>query len=172
MTLIAQLRSYRFLPIALVVLLVLGAASAKAAPPTPAPEPQGPSLCPEAMNVEQRVAETPQGWEAGFSGLKAQIAMVTFFDGPPAERASLKYDSELKQRGGWVATWTLASNTRGYWIQCAYDNTTVVLSKRLPETVKTCNVTYERSTKAANALPLVKHVGCSDTLPRKPEEKK
>jgi hypothetical protein len=35
-----------------------------------------------------------------------------------------------------------------------------VLSKRLPATVETCAVTYERSTKAANALPAVKHVGC------------
>ena len=102
----------------------------------------------------------PQGWEPGLSDLKSQLAMVTFFDGPPAERASLKYDSELKQKGNWVATWTLAPNSRGYWIQCAYDNTTAVLSKRLPDTVKTCAVTYERSTKAANALPLVKHVGC------------
>ena len=114
----------------------------------------------------------PQDWEAGFSDLKPQIAMVTFFDGPPAERASLKYDSELKLRGGWVATWTLAANTRGYWIQCAYENTTVVLSKKLPESVKTCAVTYERSTRAANALPPVKHVGCSDTLPKKPDEKR
>jgi hypothetical protein len=126
----------------------------------PAPEPPGPSLCPAEVNVEQRVADPPQGWESGLSGLKPQLAMVTFFDGPPAERASLKYDSELKQKGNWVATWTLAPTGRGYWIQCAYDNTTAVLSKRLPDTVKTCAVTYERNTKAANALPLVKHVGC------------
>jgi hypothetical protein len=47
-----------------------------------------------------------------------------------------------------------------------------VLSKRLPDTVRTCNVTYERSTKAANALPIVKYVACSDTLPKKGDEKK
>lgn len=164
--------SYRSRAPALGVVFVLCAMPLQAAPPKPAPEPSGPSLCPEAINVEQRIAETPQGWEAGSSGLKPQIAMVTFFDGPPAERASLKYDSELKLKGNWVATWTLAPNARGYWIQCAYENTTAVLSKRLPETVKTCSVTYERTTKAANALPLVKHVSCSDALPKKADDKK
>jgi hypothetical protein len=155
---------------AVFVLLVLPAGAAQ--PKTSASEPTGPSLCPETISVEQRVIEPPQGWEPGLSGAKPQLAMVTVFDGPPAERASLKYDSELKQRPGWVATWLLAPNARGHWIQCAYENTTAVLSKRLPETVRTCNVTYERSTKAANALPIVKHVACSDTLPKKGDEKK
>ena len=151
----------RFLACALLAALVLLVPPAAAAQPKkPAPEPPGPSLCPAEINVEQRVADLPQGWEAGLSGLKPQLAMVTFFDGPPAERASLKYDSELKQKGNWVATWTLAPTGRGHWIQCAYDNTTAVLSRRLPETVNTCAVTYERSTKAVNALPVVKHVTC------------
>jgi len=67
---------------------------------------------------------------------------------------------EYGQRLDTVATWTLAPTGRGHWIQCAYDNTTAVLSRRLPETVNTCAVTYERSTKAVNALPVVKHVTC------------
>jgi|SoiMethySBSTD1v2_1073268.scaffolds.fasta_scaffold1343896_1 hypothetical protein len=145
---------------------------ATAAQPKTTAEPVGPSLCPETISVEQKVSDLPQGWEAGTSGAKTQIAMVTFFDGPPAERASLKYDNELKQRGNWVATWILAPTGRGHWIQCAYENTTAVLSKRLPDAVKTCSVTYERNNKAANALPLVKHVGCSETLPKKPDDKK
>ncbi|HZM48185.1 MAG TPA: STY0301 family protein [Burkholderiales bacterium] len=153
---------YPVIVVAVLAAAVLVTSSARAAQPKkPAPEPLGPSLCPETVNVEQRVTDPPQGWEPGLSGMKSQLAMVTFFDGPPGERASLKYDSELKQRGGtWVATWTLAPNGRGYWVQCAYDNTTAVLSRKLPETVKTCAVTYERTTKAANALPVVKHVVC------------
>ena len=154
-----QLRgACRFLSLAVVVIL---AAPTEAAKPKAAPEvPPGASLCPAEVNVEQRVTDPPQGWEPGLSGLKSQLGMVTFFDGPPAERASLKYDTELKQKGSWVATWNLAATGRGYWIQCAYDNTTAVLSKRLPETVKTCAVTYERNSRAPNALPLVKHVSC------------
>ena len=60
----------------------------------------------------------------------------------------------------WVATWTVAPNTRGYWLQCGCDNTTAVPSRRLPDSVRTCKVTYERKTQTTSGLPVVKHVGC------------
>ena len=61
----------------------------------------------------------------------------------------------------WTATWNLAPNTRGYWVQCAYDHTTAVLSRRLPAEVTTCRVLYERKERVATSgLPVVKHVAC------------
>ena len=134
---------------------------AKAKETKPKPEPLGESLCPATMSVEQRATAVPEGWEATQSGTKPQIAVVTFFDGPPAERASLKYDSEQKEKREWVATWNLRPNSRGYWIQCGYDSTTAVLSRRLPESVTTCRVIYERREwVAASGLPAVRHVSC------------
>src|SRR5687768_2547832 len=118
-----------------------------------AAEPLGESLCPATVSVEQRVAAAPDGWEASLSGAKSQLAMVTFFDGPPAERASLKYDSEEKRKGDWIGTWNLAPSSRGYWIQCAYDSTTAVLSRRLPDGVTACKVTYERRVHVTSGLP-------------------
>jgi hypothetical protein len=138
----------------------------------PKQEPLGESLCPATIGVEQRITAPPEGWEASQSVAKPQLAFVTFFDGPPAERASLKYDREEKQKRDWVAIWTLAPNTRGYWVQCGYDNTTGVLSRRLPAEVTSCKVTYERNTQAASGLPTVKHVGCSDAVAKKDDEKK
>jgi len=126
----------------------------------PKPEPPGESLCPATISVEQRATAVPEGWEATQSTVTPRIAMVTFFDGPPAERASLKYDSEQKEKREWIATWNLQSGSRGYWIQCGYDGTTMVLSRRLPASVTTCRVTYERRTQAASGLPAVKHVAC------------
>ncbi|HKA45261.1 MAG TPA: STY0301 family protein [Burkholderiales bacterium] len=152
-------------------LLTVPALTADAAQ-RPPPEPLGENLCPATINVEQRIAPVPEGWEASLSADKPQLAMVTFFDGPPAERASLKYDSEEKQRSNWVATWTLAPSARGYWIQCAYENTTALLARRLPESVRTCKVIYERKTSGTSGLPAVKHVGCSDKVPKKADEKK
>lgn len=148
------------LPAVLVALLAVIALPAVAANPKPNPELLGPSLCPGTVSVEQHVAAAPDGWEASLSGAKAQLAMVTFFDGPPAERASLKYDSEEKRKGDWVGTWNFAPNSRGYWIQCAYDSTTVVLSRRLPESVTACKVTYERKVHVTSGLPVVRHVAC------------
>ena len=124
-------------------------------------EPLGESLCPATISVEQRVIGAPDGWEAAQSDAKPQLAMVTFFDGPPDERASLKYDREEKEKRGWVAIWNLAPGTHGYWVQCGYDNTTGVLSRRLPAEVTTCRVTYERRAQVATSgLPVVKHVSC------------
>ena len=150
--------------------IVTGAQSK--APPKPVPEPLGESLCPPAISVEQRVTAAPEGWEAALSAAKPQLAMVTFFDGPPAERALLKYDREEKEKRDWVGIWTLAPNSRGYWIQCGYDNTTAVLSRRLPENIRTCKVTYERKAQTVSGLPVVKHVGCSDAVMKKEDEKK
>ena len=141
-------------------LFAIAALPCTAAAPKVPPEPLGESLCPASVVVEQHVSAAPAGWEASLSGVKSQLAMVTFFDGPPAERASLKYDSEEKRKGDWIGTWNLGSGTRGYWVQCAYDNTTAVLSRRLPDSVKTCKVTYERKTQTAAGLPAVKHVAC------------
>ena len=152
--------------------LLNAAVSPAGAAQKPPPEPLGESLCPATISVEQRVTPVPDGWEASMAAAKPQLAMVTFFDGLPAERASLKYDSEEKQRANWVATWTLAQNARGYWLQCGYDNTTALLSRRLPESVRTCKVIYERKTQATSGLPVVKHVGCSDTVTKKSDEKK
>ena len=128
--------------------------------PKPKPEPLGESLCPATISVEQRVSGAPDGWEAAQSDAKPQLAMVTFFDGPPAERASLKYDREEREKRDWTAVWTLAPNARGYWIQCAYDHTTAVLSRRLPAEVTGCRVSYERKTQTAAGLPAVRHVAC------------
>ena len=143
-----------------------------AAPPKPPPEPLPQSLCPASIAVEQRAGAVPEGWEAANSSAKPQLAFVTFFDGPPAERVSLTADSEERPKREWVALWNLAPNKRGYWLQCAYDNTTVVLSRRLPDSVRTCKVIYERKTQAISGLPVVKHVGCSDTVAKKGDEKK
>ena len=131
-----------------------------AKPSKPAPEPLGESLCPDKISVEQRVTAIPGGWEARSSDATPQLAMVTFYDGPPAERASLKYDSELKQKRNWVATWTLAPSARGYWIQCAYEHTTAMFARRLPADATTCTVIYERKERTAAGLPVIRHVGC------------
>ena len=88
-----------------------------AAPPKPPPEPLPESLCPASIVVEQRAGAVPEGWEAVHSPFKPQLAFVTFFDGPPAERASLTADSEERPKREWVAIWNFAPNKRGYWLK-------------------------------------------------------
>lgn len=118
------------------------------------------NTCPQKIEVEQRVAAAPEGWEAAQSSATVELASVTFFDGPPSEKASLKFDSEDLQKRDRVAFWNLAPNARGYWISCGYQNTTAVISRRLPESVRICFVTYERKRRGAGGLPGIKQISC------------
>jgi hypothetical protein len=139
----------------------VNAAQRKPAADKPAekPRPKGDSLCPAAVNVEQRVSAVPEGWETAVASQPHRLAAVTLYDGPPAERASLKFGRDEKQKREWIATWELQPNERGYWIECGYDRTTAVLTRRLAPSVAECTMTYERK-RGASGGPVIKHVGC------------
>jgi len=118
------------------------------------------NTCPQKIEVEQRVGGVPAGWEAAQANSTVSLASVTFFDGPPAERAALKFDSEDRQKRDRIALWNMPPNARGYWISCAYENTTAVVSRRLPENIKSCAVTYDRKKRGAASLPVIKDISC------------
>ncbi len=86
--------------------------------------------------------------------------MVTFFSGPPAEKASLVYDKKSKVKGGWVGTWDFPKDERGYWIQCSYEGTRAELSRRLPDSVSVCRVTYDQGSHFASGLPVIRKIEC------------
>ncbi len=118
------------------------------------------NACPQKIEVEQRVAAAPEGWEAAQATATVALASVTFFDGPPSEKASLKFDSEDLQKRDRVAFWNLPPNARGYWISCGYQNTTAVISRRLPGNIKSCAVTYDRRKRGAAGLSAIKDISC------------
>lgn len=124
-------------------------------------QPFATTTCPQKVEVEQRVASIPEGWEGGRATATVALASVTFFDGPPAEKAALKFDSEDRQKRDRVAYWNLPPGARGYWISCGYAGTTAVISRRLPDSVRSCAVTYERSRKpGGGGQPAVKRIDC------------
>jgi hypothetical protein len=118
------------------------------------------NTCPQKIEVEQRVSAIPEGWEAAQPTTTVSLASVTFFDGPPAGRTALKFDSEDTQKRDRFAFWNLPPNARGYWISCSYQNTTAVISRRLPESIRSCTVTYERRKRSAAGLPAIKDITC------------
>jgi len=116
--------------------------------------------CPEHVSVEQKAVAPPAGWTVGASKAPHRLEMVTFFEGPPEEEASLAYD-DIKNAGKEsVAVWTFATSPRGFWISCGYSGTAVVLSRRLPAGVKTCRVTYDKTVQSAAGLPDIKKIEC------------
>jgi len=86
--------------------------------------------------------------------------MVTFFDGPPDDQASLVYDDFAKEKDSSIATWQLPRNPRGYWIKCSYSNTTLELARSLPEATASCQVTYSRAATSGQGLPLIERIAC------------
>lgn len=118
------------------------------------------NTCPQKIEVEQRIGVVPEGWDAAQTTATVALAAVTFFDGPPSEKASLKFDSEDLQKRDRVAFWNLPPNVRGYWISCGYQNTTAVISRRLPENIRSCAVTYDRRKRGAAGLQAIKDISC------------
>jgi hypothetical protein len=146
----------KILPVSLLCCAVL----CQAASLTAAVEPPPGLACPEQVAAEQKPVSPPAGWTAGLSAEPHRLEQVDFFDGPPEERASLIYDDIKKAGKQQVAVWSFAANPRGFWISCAYSGTAVILSRRLPATVKSCRVTYEKTALTPGGLPVIQKIDC------------
>lgn len=136
------------------MLTVLLALATLAAAPSP-------SLvdCPPTVAVEQKPVAPPAGWSAADDGAPHRLTGVTFFDGPPAELASLVYDDQASAEKEWTGIWHFEPSPRGYWIACAYSGTSIVLSRRLPAGVKVCRVTYEKE-RGEGPVGEIKRIDC------------
>lgn len=100
--------------------------------------------CPEALETSQS-ANPPEGWEVGRSGEKGWFANIELSDGHPRERVFLAPDKTREDGDFFVNSWDVAwIGERGLWLTCAYQNTDVVLIKRLPAGTKSCEAIYEQ----------------------------
>jgi hypothetical protein len=115
--------------------------------------------CPASVAVRQ-AATAPAGWAVAYDQKANGLAMVTFFEGPPAELASLVYDEQTSKGGEIRAVWRFPAGNKGIWMSCAYDGTRVVLSRQLPASVRTCTVKYDKTSASGGGLPAVRGIGC------------
>ena len=118
------------------------------------------SLCPETVTARQTGAAPAPGWSVSYSAAPLQLEMVTFYDGPPKEEASLVYDDFKTLKDSALATWRFSKAPRGYWVKCSYRGTTLELSKPLPPSISSCRVTYDRQVGLASGLPGIKSIDC------------
>jgi hypothetical protein len=73
-----------------------------------------------------------------------RLAGITFYDGPPEEKASLVYDKTAKAAGKETMTWHFNARSDGQiWVVCSYAGTAVVLKRGLPPKTSACSVTYD-----------------------------
>ncbi len=134
--------------LALAVPLVLGTLTARAE-----------VSCPDQLDVQQR-ASPPAGWAVNYTDVAPRLAGVTLFDGPPANRVSLKYDSRRQSGREVVLAWRLHDSPRSYYLQCAYERTTAVISMPLPPGIRECEVVFDRSSTYPGGGMPVKRTVC------------
>ena len=129
----------------LVLLMVVGGAAVSFASDTP--------QCPAAIDVRQQAREVPAGWLEYQPDSKHPLMSVEFSEGDPSKKVTLL---PVEERGN-VAIWNFPPSADGYWISCSYNNTSIVISRKLRSGTTWCQVEYDRDF----AIPLPKKVSCT-----------
>jgi hypothetical protein len=116
--------------------------------------------CPATVATHQNLAAPVAGWTSMLDDTPQSLAGITFYDGAPAEKASLVYDQIKHGKGEDIATWTFVpQKDRQIWLVCSYAGTVVELSRSLPSQITTCAVTYDTQKHIAG-LPPIKRIAC------------
>jgi len=136
--------------------LILGALFFARPEPASAQE----TYCPENISVEQTVARVPQGWTVGQDDAASMLSGITFYSGPPEEKASLVYDQWTKRNGLAYGVWHFQpKSSHGIWLSCRYSSTRVVLAKQLPAETSECTVTYDPKVMISGS-PEIRKIDC------------
>lgn len=119
-----------------------------------------PTECPATIVVDQRLAKPVPGWTAMLDDTPHQLAGITFYDGPPEEKASLVYDAINQSAGKQIATWRFDQRAgRPIWVTCSYSGTSVVMKRPLAPRIAQCSVTYN-SKESVAGLPAIERITC------------
>lgn len=135
---------------------IAAAAAPAPARPTTRPAAPGPAAasapsatlvdaCPAQLPVKQTVSETVAGWTPMNQQGNYPFQRVAFFPGSPADTgASLIVPTmEYKGQSGLHDGWDLPRRAGGYWMTCAYGNTTATLARKLADDVDFCQADYD-----------------------------
>ena len=109
-----------------------------------------PVQCPPTLAVTQTASAVPQGMQAFDAEPNHVWTNVQFSDGPPKEQAWLAPDSSKPSGKTFTNIWSFGTSAGGTWLSCNYTGTSMVLSYRLPDAVRSCSVKYD-----ANMTPAI-----------------
>jgi hypothetical protein len=115
--------------------------------------------CPASVAVKQELPAPPAGWEAVGGSSDVQLDRVAFYLKHPRLGGSLVPDGNQKSKGEERETWKfVAAPGDEYWMGCIYQDTTVILARKLDPGVSKCEVRYELL-KSGSRLG-VKQISC------------
>lgn len=118
-----------------------------------------PLHCPATLDVTQRVTTVPPGSRVFDENPRHVWINAELSDGPPNEQAWLAPDTTRKAGKSFTNVWTLPASagspsTGGTWLSCAYSGTSMIVSWRLPNGLKTCEIRYDNSGTPATATAI------------------
>ena len=126
------------------------AASAHASVPVP-PRPATPAAaapisndCPALLPVTQTIAGTIDGWTPLNQQGNHAFVRIAFYPGPPADTRLIVPTIEFQGSAGLHDGWDLPPRQGGYWMTCAYANTTATLARPLPVGIDFCQADYDK----------------------------
>jgi hypothetical protein len=141
------------LPLALAAAMFGAAAASAATPPAHAPASVAPAAsapsaplsdaCPAQLPVKQTISETIAGWTPLNQQGSYPFVRVAFYPGPPAETSLIVPTVEYKGQTGLHDRWDLPRRPNGYWMTCAYANTTATVTRQLAGDVDFCQADYD-----------------------------
>ncbi len=99
--------------------------------------------CPAQLPVKQTVSGTIAGWTAQDQQGSYPFTRVAFYPGPPAESSLIVPAVEYQGQAGLHDRWSLPRRPDGYWMTCAYANTTATLARKLADDADYCQADYD-----------------------------
>ena len=119
------------------------AAAASVAPAASGPSAPLSDACPAQLPVKQTISETIAGWTPLDQQGSYPFVRVAFYPGPPAETSLIVPTVEYKGQSGLHDGWDLPRRPSGYWMTCAYANTTATVTRQLAGDVDFCQADYD-----------------------------
>lgn len=132
--------------------------AARAATPASAAASTLADACPAQLPVSQTVTGAIAGWMPQNQQGSYPFTRVAFYPGPPAETSLIVPTVEFKAPAGLHDGWDLPPRAGGYWMTCAYGNTTATVARQLADDLDFCQADYD-----ARFLTLVvRHWACGN----------
>jgi hypothetical protein len=114
--------------------------------------------CPASISAKQEL-QAPAGWEAVGGSSNVRLERVAFYLKHPGLGGSLVPDVTHRDKGEERESWTFVSNPGDeFWMGCVYQDTTVILARKLDKGISKCVVSYELLPSGSRLR--VKQVAC------------
>jgi len=99
--------------------------------------------CPAQLPVRQTVSEAIAGWTPMNQQGSYPFVRVALHPGPPVDGDLIVPTVEYKGQAGLHDGWDLPHRDGGYWMTCAYANTTATIARKLADDVDFCQADYD-----------------------------